>query len=195
LDHDKTSATPLRKLNGTPWQAGQSGNLHGRPIGARGKFSQQFVADLSAAWDLYGADALAQTAKLYPDRFVGICSHLIPKDVQVSLTAQLPAGLDPDDWTALQGVLTAVRQAFPDHADRKPEAVLEHVLEALRAHDAKVIEGDKNCSKHRFTNSCPGGPKMSAQHKGRLVPLTYGGEPVGWLMEGAAAGAPSMPGV
>jgi hypothetical protein len=26
----------------------------------------------------YGADALAQAANLYPDRFIGICSHLTP---------------------------------------------------------------------------------------------------------------------
>ena len=36
---------------------GQSGNPAGRPIGARGRFSQQFIADLTNAWEQYGADA------------------------------------------------------------------------------------------------------------------------------------------
>jgi len=84
LEPNDSSATPLRRVNGKPWQPGESGNLYGRPVGARSKFSQQFVADLSDAWQQYGADALAQTAKLYPDRFVGICSHLIPKDVALT---------------------------------------------------------------------------------------------------------------
>ncbi len=133
--------TPLPRVNGRMWVAGQSGNPDGRPVGARGRFSQQFVADLSDAWEQYGADALAQTAKLYPDRFVGICSDLIPKDVQVSLTAQLPAGLDADDWGALQGLLLAIREQIPDAKDRKPEVVLQHVLSALQMAGAKTIEG------------------------------------------------------
>ena len=88
------SELPARRVNGRMWQPGESGNAGGRPIGARGRFSQRFIADLTNAWEQYGADALAKTAQDYPDRFVGICSHLIPKDVQVSLTTQLPAGLD-----------------------------------------------------------------------------------------------------
>jgi hypothetical protein len=31
------------------WQPGESGNPAGRPIGARGRFSQRFVADLTNA--------------------------------------------------------------------------------------------------------------------------------------------------
>jgi hypothetical protein len=87
----------LMKPNPSRWVQGQSGNLNGRPIGARGRFSQRFVADLSEAWEEHGATALARTAKEYPDRFVGICAHLIPKDVQVSVSASLPAGLDHED--------------------------------------------------------------------------------------------------
>jgi hypothetical protein len=69
---DVETDLPARRVNGRMWTPGQSGNPSGRPIGARGRFSQQFISDLTTAWEQYGADALAQTAKLYPDRFVGI---------------------------------------------------------------------------------------------------------------------------
>ena len=46
---------------------GQSGNPLGRPVSARRRFSQQFISNLTNALEQYGADALAQTAKLYPD--------------------------------------------------------------------------------------------------------------------------------
>ena len=119
------------------WQPGKSGNPAGRPIGARGRFSQRFVADLSDAWEAHGAEALARTAKDYPDRFVGICSHLIPKDVSVSLQATiLPSGLDHDDWHALVGVIAAVKQTLPDAKSMKAEDVAEHVSRALSAYQA-----------------------------------------------------------
>jgi hypothetical protein len=99
MEAEKTgSEPPARHVNGRMWQPGQSGNVLGRPVGARGRFSERFVADLTTAWEQYGETALAETAKLYPDRFVAIASHLIPKDVSVSLTARLPANLDATDW-------------------------------------------------------------------------------------------------
>jgi hypothetical protein len=129
---------PVRRVNGRMWQPGESGNANGRPIGARGRFSQRFVADLSDAWEQYGAEALARTAQEYPDRFVGICSHLIPKDVQVSLTAQLPAGLDHDDWSAIVGVARAVKERVA-LKDLKPEDACDHVARALAAYDAVTV--------------------------------------------------------
>jgi hypothetical protein len=97
---------------GNPNWVGRSGNPAGRPIGARGRFSQQFIVDLSVAWEQYGAQALAKTAEQFPNRFVGICAHLIPKDVQVSLRARLPADLQPEDWHLMLEVVHAVKQAL-----------------------------------------------------------------------------------
>jgi hypothetical protein len=105
---------PAKRVNGRMWQPGESGNRNGRPVGARGRFSQRFIADLTDAWEKHGAAALEQTAKLYPDRFVGICSHLIPKDVSVSLTAALPGDLEASDWTLILEVLGAVKRGLPD---------------------------------------------------------------------------------
>jgi hypothetical protein len=138
MEEPKTEA-PARRVNGRMWLPGESGNANGRPIGARGRFSQRFVADLSDAWEEHGATALARTAQEYPDRFVGICSHLIPKDVSVSLTATvLPSGLDHDDWSAIVGVARAVKQQL-NLKDLKPEYVADHVSRALAAYDATPI--------------------------------------------------------
>ena len=72
---------------------------------------------------------------------MAIASHLIPKDVSVSLTARLPANLDASDWELLLEVLSAVKQSVPDAGSREPRAVLEHVLEAIRMANAPTIEG------------------------------------------------------
>jgi hypothetical protein len=52
----------LMKSNPSRWVQGQSGNLNGRRVGARGRFSQRFVADLADAWEERGATALERTA-------------------------------------------------------------------------------------------------------------------------------------
>ena len=132
---------PARHVNGRMWQPGESGNPHGRPVGARGRFSERFVTDLTAAWEQHGAQALEQTAKLYPDRFVAIASHLIPKDVSVSLTARLPANLDASDWELLIEVLGAIKQALPNANAHAPGEVMRHVLSALQLANAPTIEG------------------------------------------------------
>jgi hypothetical protein len=54
----------LTKPNPSCWVQGQSGNLNGRPVGARGRFSQRLAADLADAWEEHGATALARTANL-----------------------------------------------------------------------------------------------------------------------------------
>ena len=70
-------------------------------------------------------------------------SHLIPKDVSVSLTAALPGDLEASDWTLILEVLGAVKRGLPDAGARPPGEVMSFVLAAIRAHDAKVIEGEE----------------------------------------------------
>src|SRR5262249_51690061 len=49
---------PAKRVNGRMWQPGQSGNPLGRPIGARGRFSQQFIEDMRASWRKHGATVM-----------------------------------------------------------------------------------------------------------------------------------------
>ena len=62
---------PAKRVNGRMWQSGKSGNPNGRPVGARGRFSQRFIADLTDAREKHGAAALEQTAKLAAIRNAG----------------------------------------------------------------------------------------------------------------------------
>jgi hypothetical protein len=62
---------PSRRVNGRMWVAGQSGNPAGRPVGARGRFSQQFIEDMRASWERHGATVMDRVAVEYPDRYLG----------------------------------------------------------------------------------------------------------------------------
>ena len=80
------------------------------------------------------------TAEKQPAVFFATCARLLPNDVRVTVEQSLPGGLGPENWALLQEVIQAVRLALPDVADRSPDAVLEHVLGALRQAEAKAIE-------------------------------------------------------
>jgi hypothetical protein len=125
------------------WKPGESGNPAGRPVGARGRFTEAFVADITDAWHKHGAGIVEQMATTEPMRFAELCARLIPKDVQVSLSARLPGNLEPDDWQLVTEVMGAIRQALPEANQRQPGEVMQFVLDAIRAHDAKLIESDE----------------------------------------------------
>jgi hypothetical protein len=136
---DQTVQNGMTKHAGQ-WKPGQSGNPDGRPPGSRGKFSEAFYRDLAATWAEHGEQAMRQTATLEPAKFVAICASLIPKDVQVSLSARLPGNLEADDWQIVMAVMEAVRTALPDANQRSPAEVLQFTLDAIRQADAKLIE-------------------------------------------------------
>ena len=80
------------------------------------------------------------TAEKQPAVFFATCARLLPNDVRVTVEQQLPGNLSPADWNLMLEVVDAVKQAIPDASNRPPGAVLEHVLGALRAAQAKPIE-------------------------------------------------------
>ena len=71
----------------------------------------------------------------------------------MSLSARLPGGLEADDWQMALAVFGAVREALPDANKRAPGEVLNFVLDAIRSHDAKLIE---NCVEKPPQNSANG---------------------------------------
>jgi hypothetical protein len=71
---------------------------------------------------------------------MSICASLPPKNVSLDLEARLPGNLEPSDWVLLVEVVGAVRQAVPDASSQPPGTVMQHVLDALRAHSAKAVE-------------------------------------------------------
>src|SRR5262249_34807574 len=79
---------PAKRVNGRMWQPGQSGNPLGRPIGARGRFSQQFIEDMRASWRKHGATVMDRVTK---------CQHASnPADFPViSLASSTSGGAAP----------------------------------------------------------------------------------------------------
>ena len=80
------------------------------------------------------------TAEKQPAVFFATCARLLPNDVRVTVEQSLPGNLSMEDWQVMREIIAAVRQAIPDASSKPPGAVLEHVLGALRAAQAKPIE-------------------------------------------------------
>ena len=126
------------------WKPGQSGNLNGRPVGSRTAFSAGFLKDLAEIWSEEGRGAMLHTAKTNPTVFFATCARLIGPEVKLTIEQTLPGNLSMEDWTIMREIIASVRQAIPDAANRPAGAVLEHVLSALKASDAKVLNCPKN---------------------------------------------------
>ncbi|MEO1642142.1 MAG: hypothetical protein AAFR74_02320 [Pseudomonadota bacterium] len=56
----------------------------GRPKGSRNKLGEAFIADLFAAWERDGADAIQRVIRDKPDVFLKVVSTLIPKQVDIN---------------------------------------------------------------------------------------------------------------
>ena len=84
------------------------------------------------------------TAEKQPAVFFATCARLLPNDVRVTVEQQLPGNLSMEDWQMMKEIIAAVRQAIPDASSKPPGAVLEHVLTALWAADAKGLDSSEN---------------------------------------------------
>ena len=87
---------------------------------------------------------MEKTAIDQPGVFFATCARLIGPEVKLTIEQTLPGNLSMEDWQMMKEVIAAVRQAIPDAANAPPGAVLEHVLTALRAADAKVLDSSEN---------------------------------------------------
>jgi hypothetical protein len=133
---------PTEKQLAARWKPGQSGNINGRPIGARQKIAEAIIRDVSDAWGKHGPVVLARPAKTEPGTFAKLAAGLVPKEFELSIGAKLPGGMDGEDWQILSEVLAAVRSSMPDAGSREPGEVLRFVQQALDAHSAPLIEAE-----------------------------------------------------
>jgi hypothetical protein len=122
---------------GRPFLPGVSGNPNGRPPGhhTRHVFSAAFSADLAETWAQHGKQTMLHTAKHSPEAFFATCARLLPKDVELTIRQNYSGGLDETD---LQ-ILRAIRDAIPNANEMQPQAVLDHVLKAVRSYSACPI--------------------------------------------------------
>jgi hypothetical protein len=109
--------------NLTPWFAGQSGNLNGRPVGSRTAYSRGFFSDLADVWAKHGKETMIKTAQDNPAVFFATCARLIGPEVKLTIEQSLPGNLSMEDWQVMREIVETVRQALPDAADRRPGAV------------------------------------------------------------------------
>jgi hypothetical protein len=121
------------------WPAGVSGNPNGRPPGhhTRHVFSEAFLQDLAVSWGKDGAKVLERVARENPASYFSVCARLLPSDVSVLIQTKSPA-LSEKDISILQ----AIEASIPGADEMEPQAVLEYVLAAIRAYDAKVITSE-----------------------------------------------------
>ena len=121
------------------WKKGQSGNPAGRPVGSRQKLADSFLKDLEADWSKNGEATLPLARMADPMRYAQMVASILPKDVQVSVSQSDASGADMLAWPIMREALTAISGAIGDGA--KPEDVIAVMVDAVRGHFAKVIDG------------------------------------------------------
>jgi hypothetical protein len=86
----KTEITGEKQRPAHLFAPGTSGNPAGRPKGARSKFSELFISDLSTVWETHGVAALEKCAVDEPGQFLRVCAMLMPRDLNLNI-----GGIDP----------------------------------------------------------------------------------------------------
>jgi hypothetical protein len=93
----------------------------GRQAGSRNKLAENFIADLHASWEKYGAAALAKCAVDEPAQFVRVVASLMPKDINLSV------GLDPATFVrTFRDARAALGNAEPQRTQRRSPMTIEH---------------------------------------------------------------------
>jgi hypothetical protein len=70
------------------------------------------------------------TADNQPSTFFAVCARLIGPEVKITLERSLPGNLSVEDWQAMKGVLSAVREGLPSADQMPPSQVFKRVLSA-----------------------------------------------------------------
>ena len=104
--------TPLPPAE-TRWKPGQSGNPKERPVGARVKLGEAFLADLLEAWEAKGRAAINLVISQKPDKFLAVVAACLPKELKIEMGPF--EGLTDDDLTA---ILTVIRSSLATEGGR-----------------------------------------------------------------------------
>jgi hypothetical protein len=103
---------------GPPFKPGQTGNPHGRPVGARVRLTQRFVEDLQRDWVQHGPAVISELRETNPAAYLNAILALVPKELKldggdalktvvIDMRGVLESNIDPleDDTPALEGEL------------------------------------------------------------------------------------------
>ena len=67
----------------TRFQPGQSGNLAGRPKGARNKLSENFINAFALDFEQHGAAVIEKVRKERPQDYLKVAASLLPKQMEI----------------------------------------------------------------------------------------------------------------
>jgi hypothetical protein len=79
--------TAKKQPRGRPFGPGQSGNLKGRPKGARNRLGSQFLEALEADFNQHGAKAIAAVREKKPEVYMRVVADLLPKEASINVEA------------------------------------------------------------------------------------------------------------
>ncbi len=84
---DAEKAAPIQRVIGRPFEAGKSGNPFGRPKGSRNKLGEAFIEALHEDFKTNGMVAIERCRSEKPDAYLKVIASILPKDVNLNVTA------------------------------------------------------------------------------------------------------------
>jgi len=120
-----TAKTPGKQLVPFQWKPGQSGNPKGRPQNAKQKLSDSFLADMLAAWEAKGKEAIDRVIAERPHEFIKAVGAIVPKDINVK-TSALDELSDDDLASMLAAVRSTIAASVGADASGEAEAAPRH---------------------------------------------------------------------
>lgn len=118
-DAKATAKTGAKQLDPFKWKPGQSGNPKGRPQNAKQKLSDSFLADMLAAWEAKGKDAIDRVIEKRPHEFIKAVAAIVPKDIHVK-TSTVQELSDDELIAALAALRSAVTLAGAGSGSEAP---------------------------------------------------------------------------
>jgi hypothetical protein len=126
----ETEVTAEKQRLGHLFKPGVSGNPSGRPRGSRNRLADSFVADLRDCWELHGRDALERVARDEPATLLKVVASLMPRDIDVNVTAEISVGTFAEQFRAACAMLG--NDVKPLHNEPKPIKTIEPADVRLR---------------------------------------------------------------
>jgi hypothetical protein len=93
----------------TRFKPGQSGNLAGRPKGARSRLGEKFIETLASDFEQHGEEVIERVRTRDPVQYVKVISNILPREVLVQ--AFTHTKIDLASIEQAEGFLQAYRYA------------------------------------------------------------------------------------